>query len=252
VVFLILLVLLGSSPLAAAEEVFRNPVAFMKKKKLVDVRLGPGYNAYENFRRHGREVTGTQSGPTALYDLRLGPVNITNIFDQAGFTKGKGPRVGLLFTYTGDTYDATGIAKRDKSLFGGGFLGYGYLTFYGYSDLLGRKAGVIYAARFAPLLFNIGTSEFFLVMELEHMNRLYVDYYFGIRRYEANSLLSAYDGRASNNVSATLLYVWNISKAVQFTLWGGEKRYGVGVASSPTVGLKHAYRTGVGFLFRLF
>jgi len=233
-----------------SESVFRDPIDFVRKK-LLEARVGPGYLAYENIRALGAQPTGTHKGPAALYDLRIGPVNITNIFDQAGFTRGKGPRIGLLFNYTGDEYETKGLAKREKSLFAGGFVGWGYLTFYGYSDVLGKKAGVIYAAHFAPLLFRICKTEFFLVTELEHMNRLYVDYYFGIRAWEATTQLPTYDGRATNNVSATLLYVWSITKSLEFLLWGGEKQYGVGVTNSPTVGLKHEYRTGTGLMLKI-
>lgn len=252
--FVLCLLILAPSAFAAEEDtsLFRNPVDFVKKK-LLDLRVGPGYTAYENIRVYGKDVTGTHSGAVPLYDFRIGPVNISNIFDQANFTKGKGPRIGLLFTYTGDSYETQGLAKREKSLFGGGFLGWGYLTLFAYSDLLNKKAGTVYTAHFAPSLLKIGKkSEFFLVMELEHMNRLYVDYYFGIRAWEATTRLPTYDGRATNNYSATLLYLWTISKRFEFTLWGGEKNYGVGVTNSPTVALKHEYRAGAGFLLRIF
>jgi hypothetical protein len=234
------------------DSVVRNPIDFVRKK-LLDVRVGPGYDAYENIRVHGQDVTGSHSGVVPLYDARIGPVNFSNIFDQANFTKGKGPRLGLLFTYTGDAYRSPGFANRDKTLFGGGFLGYGCLTLYGYSDLLGKKAGVIYVAHFAPLLFRIGkTLEFFFVAEAEYMNRLYVDYYFGVRAWEANATLTSYDGRPSLNASATLLLEWKFSRPLEFTMWATEKNYGVGVTDSPTVALKHAYNMGAGLLLRIF
>jgi len=254
--FLVLCLLL--IPLSAPAEdrpedtVVRNPIEFVRKK-LLDVRVGPGYDAYENIRAHGQDVTGSHSGAVPLYDARVGPVNFSNIFDQANFTKGNGPRVGLLFTYTGDAYKASGLSNRDKTLFGGGFLGFHYLTLFGYSDLLGKKAGVIYVAHYAPLLFRLGkASNFYFVAEGEYMNRLYVDYYFGIRAWEATPTLTAYDGRATLNVSATLLYVWKMARLLEFTIWAGEKNYGVGVTDSPTVALKHAYNMGAGLLFRIF
>lgn len=247
----LLLILLPCFAFAQEEDsTFRSPVDFLRKS-LLDLRLGPGYRAYENFRRHGRDVTGSHDGLNLLYDARIGPVSITNIFTQAGFTRGKGFRTGLLITYAGDAYEADGIAKREKSFFGGAFLGYKYLTLYARADIQGRKNGVLYNARFAPLLFNLGKSEFFLVLELEHMNRLYVDYYFGIRRWEATALLPAYEGRATYNYSGTLLYVWSITKNLEFLLWGGEKRFGPGVADSPTVGLRHQYYAGTGLMLTI-
>lgn len=250
--FLLFLPILASAEESKEDTVVRNPIEFVRKK-LLDVRVGPGYEAFENIRVHGQDVTGKHSGAAPLYDARIGPVNFSNIFDQANFTKGKGPRIGLLFTYTGDAYVASGFAKREKTLFGGGFIGYNYLTFYGYSDLLGKKAGVIYVAHYAPLLFSTGkTSNFYFVAEGEYMNRLYVDYYFGVRAWEATPMLPAYDGHATINVSATLLYVWKIARLLEFTAWAGEKNYGVGVTNSPSVALKHAYNMGVGFLFRIF
>jgi hypothetical protein len=252
VLFLVLFPAQAFAAEAQDDSVVRNPIDFVRKK-LLDARVGPGYDAYENIRAHGQDITGSHSGLVPLYDARIGPVNFSNIFDQANFTKGRGPRIGLLFTYAGDAYKAANLAQREKTLFGGGFLGFNYFTLFGYSDLLGKKAGVIYVAHYAPLIFSIGkTNDFYFVAEGEYMNRLYVDYYFGVRRWEANSVLTAYDGRATINVSATLLYVWKLAKRLELTIWAGEKNYGVGVTDSPTVALKHAYNAGAGMLYRFF
>lgn len=233
---------------------FRNPVEFLEKS-LIDIRFGPGYIANENFRRYNsldKQATGSHHGVSPIYDLRFGPVNISNVFTQAGFTRGKGPRIGLLFTYTGDEYASDQVAKRVKTVFGGGFVGYGPVTFYGYTDLLNKKAGSIFTARFAPSLVKTKRQEISLVFEAEHMNHPYTDYYFGIRPYEANSRLRAYSAKRTTNFSATLLYIFSLGKRFEFSLWGGEKRYGQGVTSSPTVGLRHEYRAGAGILFHLF
>ncbi len=246
---ILLLLFLSGNAFADEGSGFRDPVDFLRKT-LVDLRLGPGYLAYENIRRKGREVTGSQRGADLLYDLRIGPVHITNIFNRAGFTRGRKFRWGLLVNYTGDEYEAEGLSKRKKRIFGGGFAGYNWLTLYFRSELNGKSAGLLYNARFAPRLLSIGKrSEFFLILEAEHMNRLYVDYYFGVREGEATAILPRYAGKRSTNYSATLLYAWQITKRLEFTFWGGEKRFGPGVTRSPTVGLKHQYRAGAGLLF---
>lgn len=224
------------------------------RKHIMDFSAGPGYIGNENIRVHSEKSSQKYSakhGFFPLYDFRIGPVNISNIFSQSNFTKGKGLRIGLLFNYTGDPYESLGLAGRRNSLFGGGFIGYNRLTFYEYTDLLKRKAGSIYALRFAPVLFKISGNEFFLVLELEHMNRMYVDYYFGIRRYEATPILTAYEGKRTNNISGTLHYIYHISKNAEFLLWGGQKRYGTGVTNSPTVGMKNAYQAGIGWMFKI-
>ncbi len=251
--FIFLFSLLFSS-VASAESPFRDPVEFLRKN-LIDFRVGPGYTAFENTRAYSSQKSqqaGARHGPVPIYDFRIGPVNISNIYSQAGFTKGKGLRIGLLFNYTGDSYESDGLADRRKSLFAGGFLGFNFLTLYAYADVFkSSHAGAIYAAQLSPTLFKISGNAFYLILELEHMNRLYVDYYFGIRKFEATTRLPAYDGRATNNFSGTLLYVYTISKRAEFLLWGGEKRYGVGVTNSPTVTLKHQYQAGIGWLFRI-
>ncbi|MGZ3696100.1 MAG: MipA/OmpV family protein [Bdellovibrionota bacterium] len=239
--------------LAAAESPFRDPVDFLRKN-VMDFKAGPGYIGNENIRIHssqGSQRYSAKHGFFPLYELRIGPVNISNIFALSGFMKGKKLRLGLLFNYTGDPYESEGIAARKNSLFGGGFLGYDHLTFYSYSDLLHKRAGVIYALHYAPVLFKISGNELFAVFEIEHMNRMYVDYYFGIRPYEITQFLTPYAGRRTTNYAGTLLYVYHISKSAEFMLWGGQKRYGAGVTNSPTVGLKNAYQAGIGWLFKI-
>jgi hypothetical protein len=252
VLFLLLLLPL----LAHAESddsVFRSPLEFFKKH-LIDARGGGGYMGTENIRVHNADPSDDKSskyGPAGLYDVRIGPVNISNIYSQAGFTQGKAFRLGLLFSYTGDSYAPLGLDKREKSFFGGGFFGYKAITLYMLSDLLGRKAGTLYTLHIAPTIFTIGGSALYLVLELEHMNRLYVDYYFGIRRFEASTELPYYEGVRTTNFSANLLYNALLSKRLEFLIWGGQKRYGSGVRHSPTIGLDNAYSAGAGFLFRV-
>jgi hypothetical protein len=250
--FLFLLILLIPT-IAYSESPFRDPVDFLRKN-VMDFWVGPGYIGNENIRIHsaksGQKFSATH-GPFPLYDLRIGPVNISDIFSQAGFTKGKGLRLGLVFNYTGDPYESDGIAARKNTLYGGGFIGYNHLTFYSYSDLFHQRGGVIYALHYAPSIFKIAGNEMFAVFEIEHMNRMYVDKYFGIRPWEATPFLTPYNGRRTTNFAGTLHYIYHISKSAEFLLWGGQKRYGAGVTSSPTVGLKNAYQAGIGWLFRI-
>jgi outer membrane protein len=81
------------------------------------------------------------------------------------------------------------------------------------------------------------------------MNRGYVDYYFGIRSFEASTVMSQYDGVRSTNGSATLLNNYALGKHFEFLLWGGQKRYGAGVKHSPTVGLSNTYYAGAGVMW---
>lgn len=239
--------------LAFAESPFRDPVEFLRKN-VMDFSAGPGYTVGENIRVHNKKSgkrTGTTQSFFPLYDFRIGPVNITNSYSQPNFTRGRGLRLGLLFNYTGDEYEADSVSESNKTLFGGGFAGYGMFTFYAYGDMLKKKAGVLYAFRVAPMLFKFGRHEFFAIFELQHMNRLYVHKYFGVRNYEGTPKIPAYEGVATENYSGTLLYNYLISKNTTFLFWGGEKRYGPGVTDSPTVGLKHEYSAGIGFLFRI-
>lgn len=249
--FFLLLLLIPLT--ASAESVFRDPVEFLRKH-LMDFWAGPGYIGNENIRAHSTkksQLITAKHGPAPLYDFRIGPVNISNVYTQSNFTRGRGPRIGLLFNYTGDAYSAEGIAPRRESLFGGGFIGWNFFTYYAITDLLGRRAGAIHTLRFAPSLFKVAGNEFFAIFEAEHMNRLYVDYYFGIRPFEATPVLTTYDGKRTMNYSGTLLYVYHISKGAQFLLWGGQKRYGRGIADSPTVGIDNAYQAGIGWIFRI-
>ncbi|MGZ3671989.1 MAG: MipA/OmpV family protein [Bdellovibrionota bacterium] len=249
--FLLLLPLFAHAD--SDDSVFRSPLEFFSQH-LIDARGGAGYLGEENIRVHNANPSDNKSskyGPEPLYDLRIGPVNITNIYSQAGFTQGKSFRMGTLFSYAGDSYAPVNLDKRSKSFFGGGFLGYKIVTAYVLTDLLGRKAGTEYTLHIAPHLFTMGGTELFLILELEHMNRQYVDYYFGIRRFEASAIFPYYEGVRTTNFSANLLYDVMLSKRFEFLIWGGQKRYGSGVRHSPTIGIDNAYSAGVGFLFRL-
>lgn len=241
--------------MALAESPFRDPVEFLRKH-LIDFKAGPGYVGRENIRVHSTKSSqkfSAKHGFFPLYDFRIGPVTLSNIFSQSNFTLGRSLRLGLLFTYTGDAYETQGLAKRKNSMFAGGFAGYSYLTLYAVSDIMRKKAGTLYYARYAPSLFKISGNELFAIVELEHMNRMYVDYYFGIRDWEGTAKIPAYAGKRSNNISGTILYVYSIGKKknAEFLLWGGQKRYGKGVTNSPTVGLDKEYYAGIGWLFRI-
>jgi hypothetical protein len=221
---------------------------------LFEFALGPGFQAGTNIRNHSTlksQESDHYSGAIPLYNVRLGPISITNTYEVQEFTKGKGFRIGALLTVRGEPYEAQGVDRKRESLFGGGFFGYKALTIFSYSDLLSRNGGSVFTLALTPALYETKTSSLFLIFDAEHMNFNYVTYYFGISPQESSTLLPTYSGKATTNFSGRIAYRNQFAKYASFLLWAGEKHYGKGITESPTVGKRWEFSCGFGFLLGL-
>jgi hypothetical protein len=222
---------------------------------LFEFGVGPGFQAGTNFRIRNdlrNQQSDQYSGIVPLYNLRVGPISITNTYEVQDFTKGKSLRAGVLLTVRGHPYRATTIEERKESLFAGGYIGYKALTLYTHADVMSRSSGMITTFAFTPKLYESKSSALYLIFSAEHMNHAYVSYYFGVRPNEVALHFPQYDGEEANNFSARFAYKNQFSKYAAWLLWAGEKFYGKGVTDSPTVGKRFEFSCGAGVLVGLF
>lgn len=224
---------------------------------IFDLELGPGYGGGERYRVNGSKKAyqgGSGHGFIPFYYFRLGPIHLSNTYSLDGFRHSDKSRLRLggIITYTGERYRANGLSNRNESFFGGGFIGYGPLSIYGYTDMMKESSGTIYGIRFAPLIYKTAKGGWFLVFEGEQWSNNFVNYYFGVRSTEASSTLPAYVGKKEIKGSVALVFAHQISESWRFIFWSKENYYGDRIVASPTVGRRYQFLAGLGWLYKFF
>jgi len=227
-----------------------NPFAL--KEKRYNLKAGLGVMVRTNIRKHNQAFLRKNDpvvAPLPYLRFKLSRLEVASdkvkwIFAQSLFWE-----TDVRIDYRGHDYEANQMTDRRKSIFGGIALRFLIFKVEWLHDLLNYSTGETFSTMIAvPLLF---TKKITIVgqAEIEYWNRLYVNYYFGVRPNEAMTTRPEFNGNKERSYCYQLTTMINISKNLLLRNNLLYRKYGPNIYNSPTVRTSKEYEAVLGLVY---